>query len=159
MINLTAEERQMPSSDRLFRIAYGSEAHQEEIEQMALALLASLTAEPVAVVNERASAHGRICWNKSGRDLPHRTPLYTAPPANSPVIPEGFVAIPVDLLSDYRDVKYAQIQNYKSIFGDRCDIPGSRWQLQVADLTDELAEIDKLFAAAPSTSANTGGDA
>lgn len=38
----------IPARDRLFKIAYGSEAHPEEIEKMALALLALMDAAPVA---------------------------------------------------------------------------------------------------------------
>ncbi len=38
----------IPARDRIFKIAYGSEAHPEEIEKMALALLALMDAKPVA---------------------------------------------------------------------------------------------------------------
>jgi hypothetical protein len=75
-------------------------------------------------------------------------PLYTTPqPAHTEQ--DGFVSIPKDMLADYRDVKNSELQTYKASFGSHCDIPGSRWQRDLADLTEELAEIDKLIAAAP----------
>lgn len=80
-------------------------------------------------------------------------PLYTTPPLNHTeqhmVVPDGWVSIPKEMLADYRDVKNSELQSYKASFGSHCDIPRSRWQRDLADLTEELAEIDKLIAAAP----------
>lgn len=71
----------------------------------------------------------------------------TTTPANPLELPDGWVSIPKDMLADYRDVKNGEVQAYKASFGSHCDIPRSRWQRDLADLTEELAEIDKLIAA------------
>ncbi|ASM31546.1 TPA: hypothetical protein ACKQDC_001379 [Serratia marcescens] len=44
-------------------------------------------AQPVALVDRRQAASGSICWQNGGKDLPHGTELFTAPPA--PAVPEG----------------------------------------------------------------------
>lgn len=75
-------------------------------------------------------------------------PLYLGA-ASSPETPDGWVAIPKEMLADYRDVKNAEVENFKEAFGSHCYIPGSRWQRDLADLTEELTEIDKLLSAAP----------
>lgn len=75
-------------------------------------------------------------------------PCYTTPrPAHTEQ--DGWVSIPKDMLADYRDVKNSELQSYKASFGSHCDIPRSRWQRDLADLTEELDKIDKLIAAAP----------
>lgn len=38
-------------------------------------------AQPVALVDRRQAASGGICWQNGGKDLPHGTELFTAPPA------------------------------------------------------------------------------
>ncbi|WP_337045509.1 hypothetical protein [Serratia bockelmannii] len=43
-------------------------------------------AQPVALVDRRPAASGSICWQNGGKDLPHGTELFTAPPA--PAIPD-----------------------------------------------------------------------
>lgn len=43
-------------------------------------------ATPVALVDRRPAASGGICWQHGGKDLPHGTELFTAPPA--PAVPE-----------------------------------------------------------------------
>ncbi|HGL6397173.1 TPA: DUF551 domain-containing protein [Citrobacter koseri] len=72
----------IPARDRLFKIAYGSEAHPEEIEQIALALLALIDAKPVAwqwlyykqwhVTNDEERARDVACEGKV-----EVQPLYT----------------------------------------------------------------------------------
>ena len=47
------------SKERLFALGYGADAHPEEIEQMALSLLAVYAQEPVADV---------VAWNKAGEE-------------------------------------------------------------------------------------------
>lgn len=74
---------------------------------------------------------------------------YEATPHPAHTEQNGWVSIPKDMLADYRDVKNSELQSYKASFGSHCDIPRSRWQRDLADLTEELAEIDKLLAAAP----------
>lgn len=81
------------------------------------------------------------------RKGPEMPPAHTE--VNSPVIPDGWIAIPEDMLADYRDVKNAEVENFKASYASHCYIPGSRWQRDLADLTEELAEIDKLLVAAP----------
>ncbi|MBH3027186.1 hypothetical protein I5Q96_11150 [Serratia marcescens] len=57
-----------------------------EIQEMA-AMLANREAQPAALVDRRQAASGSICWQNGGKDLPHGTELFTAPPA--PAVPEG----------------------------------------------------------------------
>ncbi|MBH3202611.1 DUF551 domain-containing protein [Serratia marcescens] len=49
-------------------------------------LLANREAKPVALVDRRPAASGSICWQNGGKDLPHGTELFSAPPA--PAIPD-----------------------------------------------------------------------
>lgn len=88
----------------------------------------------------------RNCYAKFGIHLAYQA---WQEAANSPVIPDGWVAISEDMLADYRDVKNAEVDNFKASYASHCYIPGSRWQRDLADLTEELAEIDKILAAAP----------
>lgn len=53
-----------------------------EIE-MDLRKLANWEAQPVALVDRRQAARGGICWQHGGKDLPHGTEPFTAPPAPS----------------------------------------------------------------------------
>ncbi|WP_235906625.1 hypothetical protein [Yersinia rochesterensis] len=75
--------------------------------------------------------------------------LYTTPQLNSPEIPEGWISIPRDMLADYRDVKNAEVENYKAGFAGYYDQEGTRWARDFADLCEELAAIDKALPAAP----------
>lgn len=45
---------------------------------------ANREAQPVALVDRRPAASGSICWQNGGKDLPHGTELFTAPPAPAP---------------------------------------------------------------------------
>lgn len=58
----------------------------EMMKEMARELLANREAQPVALVDRRPAASGSICWQHGGKDLPHGTELFTAPPA--PAVPE-----------------------------------------------------------------------
>ncbi|HHU5000011.1 TPA: hypothetical protein ACUHNF_004756, partial [Yersinia enterocolitica] len=71
------------------------------------------------------------------------------PQLNSPEIPEGWISIPRDMLADYRDVKNAEVENYKAGFAGYYNREGTRWARDFADLCEELAAIDKVLAAAP----------
>jgi hypothetical protein len=71
------------------------------------------------------------------------------PPLNSPEIPEGWISIPRDMLADYRDVKNAEVENYKAGFAGYYNREGTRWARDFADLCEELAAIDKELAAVP----------
>lgn len=75
--------------------------------------------------------------------------LYERPQLNSPEIPEGWISIPRDMLADYRDVKNAEVENYKAGFAGYYNREGTRWARDFADLCEELAAIDKVLAAAP----------
>lgn len=68
---------------------------------------------------------------------------------DSPEIPEGWISIPRDMLADYRDVKNAEVENYKAGFAGYYDLEGTRWARDFADLCEELTAIDKVLAAAP----------
>ncbi|EPE4838923.1 hypothetical protein ACSIZT_004355 [Yersinia enterocolitica] len=74
------------------------------------------------------------------------------PQLNSPEIPEGWISIPRDMLADYRDVKNAEVENYKAGFAGYYNREGTRWARDFADLCEELAAIDKVLAAAPEKS-------
>ncbi|MBL0876094.1 hypothetical protein HLB02_22200 [Serratia nevei] len=55
-------------------------------------LAANREAQPVALVDRRPAASGSICWQNGGKDLPHGTELYTAPPAPAPAVPAAITA-------------------------------------------------------------------
>ncbi|WP_129543756.1 hypothetical protein [Serratia sp. 1D1416] len=57
-------------------------------------LLANREAQPVALVDRRSAASGSICWQNGGKDLPHGTALYAAPPA------PAVVKLPTEFYSD-----------------------------------------------------------
>ncbi|CAI1019126.1 hypothetical protein [Serratia ficaria] len=61
-------------------------------------LAANREAQPVALVDRRSAASGSICWQNSGKDLPHGTELFTAPPA--PAVPDGFCIMPLTLTAE-----------------------------------------------------------
>lgn len=52
-----------------------------EAWQESRGFLANREAQPVARVDRRPAASGGICWQHGGKDLPHGTELFTAPPA------------------------------------------------------------------------------
>ncbi|CNL53541.1 Uncharacterised protein [Yersinia intermedia] len=78
-----------------------------------------------------------------------RKALSSDPQLNSPEIPEDWISIPRDMLADYRDVKNAEVENYKAGFAGYYNREGTRWARDFADLCEELAAIDKVLAAAP----------
>lgn len=53
----------------------------DELLVLTSELLANREAQPVALVDRRPAASGGICWQHGGKDLPHGTELFTAPPA------------------------------------------------------------------------------
>ncbi len=53
----------------------------DELLVLTSELLANREAQPVALVDRRPAASGSICWQNGGKDLPHGTELFTAPPA------------------------------------------------------------------------------
>ncbi|WP_242514490.1 hypothetical protein [Enterobacter cloacae] len=67
-----------------------SRAELEEELELARIALASLEAEPVGLRDER-SGSGGICKQSGFNELPHGTPLYTAPPAPSNAEPVAWV--------------------------------------------------------------------
>ncbi|MFI7997844.1 DUF551 domain-containing protein [Serratia marcescens] len=52
-----------------------------EVWQESRGCMANREAQPVALVDRRPAASGSICWQNGGKDLPHGTELFTAPPA------------------------------------------------------------------------------
>ncbi|UYJ99069.1 hypothetical protein [Yersinia enterocolitica] len=130
----------------------------DEVRALARIALAAKRAEPVyqyhtGIINEE----GDIDWYwvdcdkgfYSQYDNQHRRIVYTTPQLNSPEIPEGWISIPRDMLADYRDVKNAEVENYKAGFAGYYNREGTRWARDFADLCEELAAIDKVLAAAP----------
>lgn len=75
-----------------------------EIE-MDLRKLANWEAQPVALVDRRPAASGGICWKNGGKDLPHGTELFTAPPA--PALPPE--ATPEDIPQEHNINTYSGI--------------------------------------------------
>ncbi|HHZ4751468.1 TPA: hypothetical protein ACWDIM_004455 [Yersinia enterocolitica] len=130
-------------------------------EQMELAriALAAKRAEPVGYLCEWDNGNQVIYYGEAGNALDddwssqpsvHKNlPIYTTPQLNSPEIPEGWISIPRDMLADYRDVKNAEVENYKAGFAGYYNREGTRWARDFADLCEELAAIDKVLAAAP----------
>ncbi len=77
--------------------------------QASRGFLANRETQPVALVDRRPAASGGIYWQHGGKDLPHGTELYTAPPA--PAVPdersafESFIAERFGGLVDLRRAK------------------------------------------------------
>ncbi|MBN5375509.1 DUF551 domain-containing protein [Serratia marcescens] len=69
-------------------------------------LAANREAQPVALVDRRQAARGGICWRHGGKDLPHGTELFTAPPA--PAVPDTWIACS-ERMPDPN--KYVQVSN------------------------------------------------
>ncbi|EOU2324586.1 hypothetical protein ACR6RB_004551 [Yersinia enterocolitica] len=125
----------------------------EEIVALARIALAAKSAEPVSLEFaiekfkaynigfpvEKLKADFVISWCLTN----------LTPQLNSPEIPEGWISIPRDMLADYRDVKNAEVENYKAGFAGYYNREGTRWARDFADLCEELAAIDKVLAAAP----------
>ncbi len=62
----------------------------DELLVLTSELLANREAQPVALVDRRPAASGGICWQHGGKDLPHGTELFTAPPAPANAQPAGY---------------------------------------------------------------------
>ncbi|MDK7594359.1 hypothetical protein QP585_14690 [Serratia ureilytica] len=92
-------------------------ASHEEAAAMARELLANREAQPVALVDRRPAASGGVCWKNGGKDLPHGTELFTAPPA--PAVPDEATAENVEELSGY-------VSTYKMTDSER-DIAAEVW--------------------------------
>lgn len=147
-----SKERLMKLSEKKAALSFG------EVKALARIALAAKQAKPVAYLYHYSTSDGQqqhlsvnemdISQESVIKNKVEMNPLYTTPqPANTEQ--DGWVSIPKDMLADYRDVKNGEVQAYKASFSSHCDIPGSRWQRDLVDLTEELAEIDKLIAAAP----------
>lgn len=130
-----------------------------EIVALARIALAAKRAEPIyqyqsGVCNDQFDGIEWV-WDDCDKgfynqyDPARRRIVYTTPQLNSPEIPEGWVSIPRDMLADYRDVKNAEVENYKARSAGYYDQEGTRWARDFADLCEELAAIDKLLPAAP----------
>lgn len=61
---------------------------------------------------------------------------------NSPVIPDGYVMVPKDLLSELRDWAHPEIEKY-------CEMWGGRRDSEFPALRKVIADADALLAAAP----------
>lgn len=135
-----------------------AEPSNREVSALARIVLSVKQAKPAAYLYHYSTSEGQqqhlsvtemdISQESIIKNKVEMKPLYTTPqPAHTEQ--DGWISIPKEMLADYRDVKNSELQTYKASFGSHCDIPGSRWQRDLADLTEELAEIDKLIAAAP----------
>ncbi|EOD4109773.1 hypothetical protein ACJQ6O_004042 [Yersinia enterocolitica] len=121
-----------------------------DVAALARIALAAKRAEPVGYLEQNhldylRSGSDADIWPEGGAgDIP----IYLTPQLNSPEIPEGWISIPRDMLADYRDVKNAEVENYKAGFAGYYNREGTRWARDFADLCEELAAIDKVLAAA-----------
>lgn len=84
-------------------------------------------------------------WN--GTKFTHRVTqalwrMYQAAPVNSPVIPDGYVMVPKDLLSELRDWAHPEIEKY-------CEMWEGRRDSEFPALRKVIADADALLAAAP----------
>ncbi|EKN3387851.1 hypothetical protein OU757_004676 [Yersinia enterocolitica] len=123
----------------------------EEIVALARIALAAKRADPCGYAHKNAikfDLHDTCRLHEQAGDE-NFIALYTTPQLNSPEIPEDWISIPRDMLADYRDVKNAEVENYKAGFAGYYDQEGTRWARDFADLCEELAAIDKELAAAP----------
>ncbi|STR71959.1 Eaa1 [Raoultella ornithinolytica] len=68
--------------------------------------------------------------------------IYAAYSGNSPVIPDGYVMVPVDLLSELRDWAHPEIEKY-------CEMWKGRRDSEFPALRKVIADADALLAAAP----------
>ncbi|MGQ5989277.1 hypothetical protein ACUNHZ_08780 [Serratia sp. IR-2025] len=75
----------LTTTEELKHLASSDNAN-ELTRRLARECLANREAQPVALVDRRPAASGGICWQHGGKDLPHGTELFTAPPA--PAVPE-----------------------------------------------------------------------
>ena len=71
--------------------------------------------------------------------------MYQAAPVNSPVIPDGYVMVPKDLLSELRDWAHPEIEKY-------CEMWEGRRDSEFPALRKVIADADALLAAAPQES-------
>ncbi|WP_368927567.1 hypothetical protein [Serratia marcescens] len=71
------------TTDELRQIVETDHVQCGDAAAMARELLANREAQPVALVDRRPAASGGIYWQHGGKDLPHGTELYTAPPASA----------------------------------------------------------------------------
>ncbi|MDW5502937.1 DUF551 domain-containing protein [Pseudomonas lundensis] len=90
------------TTERLREIAsspsFSANPLSHEVKYMARELLANREAQPVALVDRRSAARGSICWQGGGKDLPHGTELFTAPPA--PVVNPEFTGATAATIPD-----------------------------------------------------------
>ncbi|HHH0624283.1 TPA: hypothetical protein ACPZRI_000018 [Yersinia enterocolitica] len=122
-----------------------------DVAALARIALAAKRAEPCGYAHKNAikfDLHDTCRLHEQAGDE-NFIALYTTPQLNSPEIPEDWISIPRDMLADYRDVKNAEVENYKAGFAGYYNREGTRWARDFADLCEELAAIDKVLAAAP----------
>lgn len=68
--------------------------------------------------------------------------IYAAYSGNSPVIPDGYVMVPIDLLSELRDWAHPEIEKY-------CEMWKGRRDSEFPALRKVIADADAMLAAAP----------
>jgi hypothetical protein len=68
--------------------------------------------------------------------------IYAAYSGNSPVIPDGYVMVPIDLLSELRDWAHPEIEKYYEMWKGRRDS-------EFPALRKVIADADAMLAAAP----------
>lgn len=88
----------------------------ELTRRLARECLANREAQPVALVDRRPAASGGICWQHGGKDLPHGTELFTAPPA------PAVVKLPTEFYSDEGIVvRLEEVMAGLAVVGFQCE--------------------------------------
>ena len=82
------------------------------------------------------------CSNKSAPALDSPPKTAESRVGNSPVIPDGYVMVPKDLLSELRDWAHPEIEKY-------CEMWEGRRDSEFPALRKVIADADALLAASP----------
>lgn len=117
----------------------------EEVAQVR-AELANREAQPVALVDRRPAASGSICWQNGGKDLPHGTELFTAPPA--PAYPER-LPCPVHLLPGLKFGKGVPTRSMLDALVRRAEYESEREAMTPEQKAEDDARIEAFKALLP----------
>ncbi|MEH4241400.1 hypothetical protein POY20_25150 [Klebsiella michiganensis] len=93
-------------------------------------------------LSPEASEADNIAWRESYWYVWKRCRAAMLQAGNSPVIPEGYVMVPKDLLSELRDWAHPEIEKY-------CEMWEGRRDSEFPALRKVIADADALLAASP----------
>ncbi|HHS9534297.1 TPA: hypothetical protein ACTXCH_000109 [Klebsiella quasipneumoniae subsp. quasipneumoniae] len=126
-------------------------ANDFEIKELARMVLSAMDSEPVAEVvsiygDPEAFGEREIKPLVGIQQMPYGTKLYRhAQPA--PVVPDGYVMVPIDMLSELRDWAHPEIEKY-------CEMWKGRRDGEFPALRKVIADADAMLAAAPQDAIN-----